>query len=324
MSRAARLLELMTVLQRRPSFTVDELAVELAVSRRTMLRDLHTLSEMGVPLAARPGPGGGYSLITGRRVLPLSLTVDEAVGVILAYEAFLAQTQSPFSEQSLSAVTKLRSLLTPEVVRDLDRMRRHAAVVSPRRAYQAPLLNQLLEASLEEVHLRAVYESRSSRSERVLFPHGIFSEHGFWYCVAHEPERDRLLTLRADRFVTIEPVGGLPKPPSLDLREWLEGRFRGTGEHDLALHLRANRRAAKSFEFVSIFGERALDEAGQVTVEGTIPRREIHYYATQLLPLGADVHVLSPRQLAEELRSMAGAVVELYRGPEDTSAGPQT
>jgi predicted DNA-binding transcriptional regulator YafY len=322
MSRAARLLELMTVLQRRPSFTVEELATELAVSRRTMLRDLHTLSEMGVPLAARPGPGGGYSLITGRRVLPLSLTVDEAVGVILAYEAFLAQTQSPFSEQSLSAVTKLRSLLTPEVIRDLDRMRRHVAVVSQQRAYQAPLLDRLLEASLEAVHLRAVYESRSSRSERLLFPHGIFSEHGFWYCVAHEPERDRLLTLRADRFVALEPVPGLPKPPSLDLRAWLEGRYRGAGEDDLPLRLRANRHAARSFEFVSNFGERALDDAGQVTVEETIPRREVRYYATQLLPLGADVCVLSPPELAEELRSMAEAVVELYRAPGEEIAAP--
>lgn len=315
MSRAARLLELMTLLQRRPSFTVDELAGEMAVSRRTMLRDLHTLSEMGVPLAARPGPGGGYSLITGRRVLPLSLTVDEAVGVILAYEAFLAQTQSPFSEQSLSAVTKLRSLLTPDVIRDLDGMRRHVAVVSPRRAYQAPLLNQILEAAMAEVHLRAVYESRLGRSERLLFPHGIFSEHGFWYCVAHEPERDRLLTLRADRFAAVEPVEGLPQPPELDLRAWLAGRYTGPGEDELPFRLRANRRAARSFEFVSMFGERALDPDDHVTVEGTVPRREVGYYATQLLPLGADVLVLSPPELVEELRSMAGAVVELYRRP---------
>jgi predicted DNA-binding transcriptional regulator YafY len=246
MSRAARLLELMTLLQRRPSFTVRELAEEMAVSRRTMLRDLHALSEMGVPLAARPGPGGGYSLITGRRVLPLSLTVDEAVGVILAYEAFLAQTQSPFSEQSLSAVTKLRSLLTSEVVREMDRIRRHVAVVSPRRAYQAPLLNPLLEAALDGVHLRAVYESRAARSERLLFPYGIFSEHGFWYCVAYEPERGRVLTLRADRFVEIERVEGPPDRPDLDLRAWLDARYTGSGEDDLPVRLRASRRAPSS------------------------------------------------------------------------------
>lgn len=313
MSRAARLLELMTLLQRRPSFTVDELAGEMAVSRRTMLRDLHALSEMGVPLAARPGPGGGYSLITGRRVLPLSLTVEEAVGVILSYEAFLAQTQSPFAEQSLSAVTKLRSLLTPEVVGELDHLRRHVAVVSPRRAYRAPLLDQLLRAALDRVHLQSVYESRATRSERLLFPHGIFSEHGFWYCVAHEPKQGRILTLRADRFAEIERVEGLQEPPELDLRAWLDARYAGPGEDELPLRLRANRRAARSFEFVSMFGELPLDDGGEVVVEGSLPRGEIRYYATQLLPLGDDIKVLSPSELVEELCAMASAVIELYR-----------
>ena len=66
-----------------------------------MLRDLHTLSEMGVPLAATPGPYGGYSLIARRRLFPLSLNLDEAIGIILSYEALLQYTQSPFAEGSL-------------------------------------------------------------------------------------------------------------------------------------------------------------------------------------------------------------------------------
>jgi predicted DNA-binding transcriptional regulator YafY len=317
MSRAARLLELMTLLQQRPAFTVAELAEAMMVSRRTMLRDLHALSEMGVPLAARPGPGGGYSLITGRRVLPLSLTVEEAVGVILSYEAFLAQTQSPFAEQSLSAITKLRSLLTPEVTREMDRISRHVAVVAPARMYDAPLLAQLLNAALEGTYLRAVYESRYGRSERVLYPYGIYSEHGFWYCAAYDLERGQTLTLRADRFVQIVPVEGQPDPPPMVLREWLDGRYRDAGDDVLALHIRANRRAARSFAFVSLFGERPLAADESVTVEEVIPRTEVEYFAAQLLPLGSDVEVLAPREMADVLRATAEDVLKLYsRGRE--------
>lgn len=315
MSRAARLLELMTLLQRRPSFTVQELAQEMGVSRRTMLRDLHALSEMGVPLAARPGPGGGYSLITSGRVLPLSLTASEAVGVILSYEAFLAQAQSPFAEQSLSAVTKLRSLLAPDVVRELDRVRHHVAVVAPQRAYTAPLLSRLLEASLDGVYLRALYDSRSGRSRRVIFPHGIFAEHGFWYCAAYEPESERILMLRADRFIEVEPIEGRKGPPPFDLRAWLDARYTGPAEDELPLRLRANRRAARSFEFASMFGERSLEVDESVTVEGAIPRREVGYFAARLLSLGSDVHVLSPPELVGALRTMAEAVVARYNEP---------
>jgi predicted DNA-binding transcriptional regulator YafY len=62
-----------------------------------------------------------------------------------------------------------------------------------------------------------------------------------------------------------------------------------------------------------MFGERALDDQGYLTVEEMIPRSEVRYYATQLLPLGDDVQVLSPPELVTELRAMASAVIELYR-----------
>src|SRR4051794_21743868 len=87
MSRTARLLELLVTVQQRHRFTVQEMADEFGVSRRTMLRDLHDLSAMGIPLPATPGPGGGYALIRNQRQLPLALTVDEALAVILSYEA---------------------------------------------------------------------------------------------------------------------------------------------------------------------------------------------------------------------------------------------
>jgi predicted DNA-binding transcriptional regulator YafY len=75
MSQAARLLEVLFRLRARPRFTVQELADTLGVSRRTMLRDLHALSAMGVPLVATPGPGGGYALARDQRLPPPPLTV---------------------------------------------------------------------------------------------------------------------------------------------------------------------------------------------------------------------------------------------------------
>ena len=67
-SRTARLLELLVRVQTKPRFTAKELAEEFGVSRRTMLRDLHALSGIGVPLRSTPGPGGGYSRSRGAHV----------------------------------------------------------------------------------------------------------------------------------------------------------------------------------------------------------------------------------------------------------------
>ncbi|NUU77240.1 HTH domain-containing protein [Paenibacillus xylanilyticus] len=78
MTKTQRLIELMMRVYDKPTFTVDEMAAEFGVSYRTMLRYLHELSGMGVPLYAEPGRRGGYSLlqsanrtagITGQRIV---------------------------------------------------------------------------------------------------------------------------------------------------------------------------------------------------------------------------------------------------------------
>src|SRR5918995_6694973 len=195
-SRTARLLELLVRVQTKPRFTAQELAEEFGVSRRTMLRDLHALSGMGVPLRSTPGPGGGYSLPRGGRRLSPSLTVDEALGLIVSYEALLRYPVHPFSPEGMSAVTKLRAALPKDALSELDRLRRHVAVVEPVREYEAPLVGDLLQAALDGVHLEVTYDSiRSGVSERVIFPFGLYASQGFWYCFCLDYRREQNVSL---------------------------------------------------------------------------------------------------------------------------------
>jgi predicted DNA-binding transcriptional regulator YafY len=63
--RAGRLISVMLILQRRRRVTAAELAAELEVSERTVLRDIEALSGAGVPVYATRGPGGGFQLMEG-------------------------------------------------------------------------------------------------------------------------------------------------------------------------------------------------------------------------------------------------------------------
>lgn len=309
MSRAARLLELMVRVQTRPRFTAAELAGEFGVSRRTILRDLATLSGMGVPLHSTPGPGGGYSLPRGGRRLSPSLTVDEALGLIVSYEALLRYPVHPFSSEGVSAVTKLRAALPKEAVGEVDRLRRHVAVVEPAREYEAPLLDELLQAALDGAHLEVIYDSiRSGVSGRVVFPFGLYASAGFWYCACFDHKRGTNVSMRADRFLAAERVVGYERPAHVPLERWPHSA--GDADEELViLRARVTARGAKSFELGSLFGR--IPPGGGV-VETKIPPQEFDYYASRLLNVGTDVVAESPPEFVKALRDKAREVAALY------------
>jgi biotin operon repressor len=65
--RASRLVGLLGLLQARGRMTAAQLAAELEVSPRTVLRDIEALSTAGIPVYAVRGSLGGFELIDGFR-----------------------------------------------------------------------------------------------------------------------------------------------------------------------------------------------------------------------------------------------------------------
>lgn len=317
MSRTARLLEVLIRLRTAPRFTVQSLADEFGVSRRTMLRDLQALSEMGVPLAAIPGPGGGYGLIARKGLLPLSLTPDEAIGIVLSYEAFLQYAASPFDVPSLSAVTKLRNAMPADVVAELDRIHDHVVIQEPAQQYSAPHLAALLSASVDAAHLRIVYESMSGVTERTVFPRGIFAWQGLWYLACHDYRRHTEVMLRADRVRAAERVEGMAPLSPIPLRDWL--RVIRTGATDV-VRFRASisDRGAKTLDITTLFGP----VEGNL-IESWIPASEVDYYARHLLPLGTEVQVHEPDVLIAAMRAHAEGIARQY-GAGRAETAPST
>jgi predicted DNA-binding transcriptional regulator YafY len=83
--RASRLLRILLILQNRGSVTSLELATELEVARRTVLRDLDALAEAGLPIVTRRGSAGGVKLGFNYRSRFVGLDAEEAeaLGVVL-------------------------------------------------------------------------------------------------------------------------------------------------------------------------------------------------------------------------------------------------
>ncbi len=83
MTRTDRLTGIILALQN-GRHTAAQLAARFEVSRRTILRDVDALSQIGVPVVALPGPGGGLALADGYWLPPLHLSAAEAAVLLLA------------------------------------------------------------------------------------------------------------------------------------------------------------------------------------------------------------------------------------------------
>src|SRR5690349_20146810 len=84
---SARLLRLLSLLQTRRDWSGAELADKLAITPRTVRRDVDRLRDLGYPVDATVGVGGGYRLGAGAEMPPLQLDDEEVLAVALSLQS---------------------------------------------------------------------------------------------------------------------------------------------------------------------------------------------------------------------------------------------
>src|ERR671917_969806 len=92
-----RLLTILELLQTYPMLSGEALARRLEVAPRSIRRYIIMLQDMGMPIEAVRGPGGGYQLRQGFKLPPLLFTEEEATALVLGLlgTTWLELDQSP-------------------------------------------------------------------------------------------------------------------------------------------------------------------------------------------------------------------------------------
>ena len=215
-STSARLLRLVSLLSTRPSWTNRELGEWMEVTERTVRRDIAKLRELGYGIESDPGPWGGYRLVGGARVPPLSLDDEEALAVAVALREAALSGVLGGDQAALSALLKLRRLLPQRVAARLGELD-DAFVHTPRTdagQVSSGVLLELASACRRRERLRLSYRDMRGRdSVREVDPHRLVRTPHRWYLVALDVARGNWRTFRADRVIDVRPTG---IPTSLD------------------------------------------------------------------------------------------------------------
>jgi predicted DNA-binding transcriptional regulator YafY len=319
--RAARLINLVLLLQAKGTLTAAELARELEVSERTVYRDVVALSAAGVPVYAEQGRSGGYRLVGGYRTRLTGLSEAEAEAL------FLAGLPGPASDMGLAEPVravrrKVLAALPPALREASERAGQRFHLDAPgwfTHPDPPPLLTELAQAVWHDQAVTLVYR-RTTEVTRDVEPYGLVLKNGVWYLVGKVG--DDIRSYRVDRVTAVQPTGAaFGRDPAFDLvsfwaaraAEFVRGMLRDTITIRLSPHgVRMLRHVA---EPVAV--REATEAAGEPDPDGWIrtrlPVESIHVAYTYVLRLGPEAEVLDPPELRALLADAADRMRRLYR-----------
>lgn len=203
MDIAERLPKLLGLLQGRIDWTADELARRLDVTPRTIRRDVSRLRDLGYPVEAVAGPGGGYRLGAGGKLPPLLLDDNEALAVALGMRVSATTAVGGLEDSSLSALAKLEHLLPGRLrsrLEDVSEATTSTLGVS-RSEVDHAVLALVASVIRKRERLRLRYtDSEGRETERHVEPVRLVHTGRRWYLVAFDLDRADWRTFRLDRI----------------------------------------------------------------------------------------------------------------------------
>jgi predicted DNA-binding transcriptional regulator YafY len=300
--------------------TAARLAARFGVSRRTILRDLDALGEIGVPVIAVAGAGGGFELADGFWLPPLHLTSEETTLLLLALNTLGPAERSPFGVARRTVEEKLRAALRPEIAREAEEALQTLSVESTEPAVSEDHLRALRNAVRRGIWLRIAYRSVRRRADHLLQPRRLYLSNGRWYCAAFSLAAREERVFRLDRMEEIEPV---PPPPGAAeaLRSVRSGLPYDDPTHPEVV-VRLSEAGLVRAEVESALVRTAVRLAGgEWEARFRCPPSELPYYASVVFALGPEAAALAPADLRALVRELALGTLHRLESTADADEG---
>ena len=286
-----RLFEMVFLLIDKKSMTAKELAEHFQVSKRTILRDIETLSVSAVPVYTRQGRGGGIFLLDGYVLNKALISKEEQNQILLALQN-LSATGHSGTETIFNRLKGLFNITETEWM-EVDFSRWGSGVIDKAK------FDALKSAILGRQAVSFTYfSSYGEMSKREIFPLKLIFKSKFWYlqgfCVGKQAYR----TFKLNRISGVEATGAHfihedYTPPPIEDSEVPAASF-------VTLELIFQPHVA--YRVYDEFDEASIDRAdnGLLFVNTQMP--EDGWLYGFLRSFGKDVEVLKPQRIKEFLQ----------------------
>ncbi len=317
--RIYRLLRLITMLQSGQTFTADELATELQVSRRTVFRDMNVLEMAHIPYYFDRDQGT-YRIQQHFFLAPLNLTLNEALSLLVSVRRVRNSALRPLAASSQRAALKLESVLPSAVRQYVGEVMEKLDLVSQPVSRQEGLedvFDRLLGAIAQGRSCRMTYISFQERKpiNLKIDPLRLTFVGRSWYVLGHSHlhaqrrtfklGRIKKLTVLEDRF---DPsVSSVPPEPFGQAWQMIpEGRL-----HDVHLHFGA--KVAGNVAEINWHASQQVTWNADGTMDFKVRVDGLGEISWWVLGYGEHVKVIAPAELANRVCEAAQKVASKYQ-----------
>lgn len=295
-----RLLGILTILLQKEKATAPELAERFEVSRRTILRDIDTLCQAGIPVTTTRGGDGGISIMEGYKIQKSVLTTAELQHLIAGLKGLDSVSETSYMEQLLLKLAPENQAvvsLPGSMVIDLS---------SHYKDSLSDKIGRIRQAIGEKRRIAFDYYDSKGVSRRKIEPAIIEFRWNAWYvfgwcCLRRDFRRFKLNRLW-ELQITDEPFTERPVPVE-------EARKTDPFPDEEYLRVWFSRKAR--YRLIETYGLRDYEE----TEDGllfTLPYTNKDYIFGWLLGFGPDAEVLSPPVLRDEFACLARRLADRY------------
>lgn len=310
-----RVLQLLGLLQSRRVWSGQELAERLRVTTRSVRRDVDRLRELGYPVHASTGHGGGYQLGAGAALPPLLLDPDEAVAMAVCLRVAAGGSVAGIGESALRALSKLDQMMPARMRSQVSAV--HDATVTLGAATDTPVdpdvLMTLARASRDHEHVAAGYvDIRGTATQRRLEPYQLVTTGRRWYLLCFDRDRQDWRSLRLDRMSDVRAQGStFVARDAPDAATYVRRAIASAPYPYIAKvrYFAAQDVVAQTFSAASVEIEADGPNACIVTTGADDPERMVPWLA---LP-GCDFEVLETPEVVDAVRVVAERIARAVR-----------
>lgn len=295
--------------------TVDELAEEFGVSRRTIFRDFNVLSEINVPVTW--DKYSGYGVMDGYKIPPLMFSSKELATIMVGLNFVKSQVDKSLVEDARGVELKIKNTL-PKELKDFMASLDNRTVVDPFLHFgtekkQGGSWYLISSAISQKKKISFTYTAKSDgkKTDREIDPYLLVFYRDHWNVIGFSHKRDAVRNFVLDRMENVKILDQeYEQYGEIDAEALIFGSNELGAKIDVHVYSEADRVFRANLP-TKIFKENAVS-ANKIKV--SFKFENLDYINEWLLQFGDKVEIIGPDELLEKRKSLLAKMMDQIEG----------